>query len=206
LRDIFSGLSFYTNSTKQASISNIGNLSVGGVDDTVNKLQIYGNTRLYGDLSANTISATTYLNLPTDIRVTGGTYTAGTATFRNNTGGTFNVTGFSTVSNITSGTFTPILVNGTNVSSSSTDRLGTWTKIGNIVTLKFDFLVQPISASTNTSLTATIPFNINSGEGTQYIGSVVGSVAPYSTGFVQGNTSSATVQFYPTTTANSRWG
>jgi hypothetical protein len=99
-RDIFSGLSFYTNSTKQASISNI-NLSVGGVDDTVNKLQIYGNTRLYGDLSANTISATTYLNLPTDIRVTGGTYTAGTATFRNNTGGTFNVTGFSTVSNIT---------------------------------------------------------------------------------------------------------
>jgi hypothetical protein len=76
-------------------------------------------------------------------------------------------------------------VNGTNVSSSSTDRLGTWTKIGNIVTLKFDFLVQPISASTNTSLTATIPFNINSGEGTQYIGSVVGSVAPYSTGFVQ---------------------
>jgi hypothetical protein len=96
-------------------------------------------------------------------------------------------------------------VNGTNVSSSSTDRLGTWTKIGNIVTLKFDFLVQPISASTNTSLTATIPFNINSGEGTQYIGSVVGSVAPYSTGFVQGNTSSATVQFYPTTTANSRW-
>jgi hypothetical protein len=26
--------------------------------------------------------------------VTGGTYTAGTAVFRNNTGGTFNVTGF----------------------------------------------------------------------------------------------------------------
>jgi hypothetical protein len=93
-------------------------------------------------------------------------------------------------------------VNGTNVSSSSTDRLGTWTKIGNIVTLKFDFLVQPISASTNTSLTA-IPFNINSGEGTQYIGSVVGSVAPYSTGFVQYFISNR--QFYPTTTANSRW-
>jgi uncharacterized protein YgiB involved in biofilm formation len=30
------------------------------------------------------------------IYVTGGTYTAGTAVFRNNTGGTFNVTGFST--------------------------------------------------------------------------------------------------------------
>jgi hypothetical protein len=48
---------------------------------------------------ANTISATTYLNLPSsaggsDIRVTGGTYSNGTALFTN-TGGTFNVTGFS---------------------------------------------------------------------------------------------------------------
>ena len=43
-----------------------------------------------------TLSATTYLGLPTDITVTGGTYTAGTATFTNNTGGTFNVTGFLT--------------------------------------------------------------------------------------------------------------
>ena len=42
------------------------------------------------------ISATTYQNLPLDIRVTGGTYTAGTITFTNNTGGTFTVSGFST--------------------------------------------------------------------------------------------------------------
>jgi len=32
----------------------------------------------------------------TDVFITGGTYTAGTATFRNTTGGTFNVTGFTT--------------------------------------------------------------------------------------------------------------
>jgi hypothetical protein len=49
-----------------------------------------------GTLYVPTVSATTYFNLPTDIRVTGGTYTAGTATFRNNTGGTFTVTGFIT--------------------------------------------------------------------------------------------------------------
>jgi hypothetical protein len=60
-----------------------------------------GTTILYGGLTANTISATTYLNLPSsaggsDIRVTGGTYSNGTALFTNNTGGTFNVTGFST--------------------------------------------------------------------------------------------------------------
>jgi len=46
------------------------------------------------NLTATTISATTYLGLPIDIRVTGGTYSNGTAIFRNNTGGTFNVTGF----------------------------------------------------------------------------------------------------------------
>jgi hypothetical protein len=36
-------------------------------------------------------SATTYLNLPKDIFVTGGTYSAGTITFGNNSSGTFNV-------------------------------------------------------------------------------------------------------------------
>ena len=47
-----------------------------------------------GPLIVPTISATTYQNLPTDITITGGTYGGGTATFRNNTGGTFTVTGF----------------------------------------------------------------------------------------------------------------
>jgi hypothetical protein len=53
-------------------------------------------------LTATTISATTYLGLPIDVRVTGGTYSNGVATFTNNTGGTFNVSGF--VSNFTGGT------------------------------------------------------------------------------------------------------
>ena len=47
-------------------------------------------------LSANTISANTYHNLPIDIFTTGGTYSNGTAIFTNVTGGTFNVTGFTT--------------------------------------------------------------------------------------------------------------
>ena len=43
-------------------------------------------------------SATTYLGLPTDVYTTGGTYnnSTGIATFTNNTGGTFTVSGFST--------------------------------------------------------------------------------------------------------------
>ncbi len=51
---------------------------------------VTGSTIFINGLSANTISATTYLNLPTDIRVTGVTYSNNTFTFTNNTGGTFN--------------------------------------------------------------------------------------------------------------------
>jgi hypothetical protein len=57
---------------------------------------VNGATVFTNGLTANTLSATTYQNLPLDIRVTGGTYSSGTAIFRNNTGGTFSVTGFST--------------------------------------------------------------------------------------------------------------
>jgi hypothetical protein len=80
--------------------------------NVVNPTQTFevSTTILYGGLTANTISAT-YLNLPSsaggsDIRVTGGTYSNGTALFTNNTGGTFNVTGFSTGSTSTNTTFT----------------------------------------------------------------------------------------------------
>jgi hypothetical protein len=54
-----------------------------------------------GTLNAATISATTYQNLPTDVRVTGATYSDNTFTFTNNTGGTFNVL-FNTVTGLTS--------------------------------------------------------------------------------------------------------
>ena len=57
---------------------------------------ITGPSNFTAGLTANTISATTYYNLPKDVFVTGGTYSSGTATFTNNTGGTFSVTGFST--------------------------------------------------------------------------------------------------------------
>lgn len=67
---------------------------------------VTGPTIFTGGLTANTISATTYFNLPIDIRVTGGTYSAGTAIFTNNTGGTFSVTGFST--STSSGDYLPL--------------------------------------------------------------------------------------------------
>jgi hypothetical protein len=51
-------------------------------------------------LTATTLSATTYQNLPTDVRVTGATYNNNTFTYTNNTGGTFNIL-FNTVTGLT---------------------------------------------------------------------------------------------------------
>ena len=83
--------------TKQLSLTGL-TAFIGPYIDTVNPTftggTVSGPTRFTNGLTANTISATTYQNLPIDIRVTGGTYSAGTTTFRNNTGGTFSVTGF----------------------------------------------------------------------------------------------------------------
>jgi hypothetical protein len=59
---------------------------------------VTGNTVFTNNLSASVFSAATYLNLPIDNTVTGGTYNPsnGSVTFVNNTGGTFTVTGFIT--------------------------------------------------------------------------------------------------------------
>ena len=71
---------------------------------------VTGNTIFTNGVTANTISASTYLNLPIDVFVTGGTYdnVTGTATFTNNTGGTFNISGLFTGSTdvfVTGGTY-----------------------------------------------------------------------------------------------------
>jgi hypothetical protein len=60
----------------------------------INAEKIQGNLSIDG-ISASTISATTYQNLPIDVYVTGGTYSSGTLSLTNITGGTFTVTGFS---------------------------------------------------------------------------------------------------------------
>jgi hypothetical protein len=57
---------------------------------------VTGATQFTNGLTANTISATTYQNLPKDVFVTGGTYSNGSVLFTNNTGGTFTVNGFYT--------------------------------------------------------------------------------------------------------------
>jgi hypothetical protein len=99
-----------------------------------------------GNLTATTVYATTYQNLPTDITITGGTYSAGTATFRNNTGGTFTVTGFSTstATSFTGGTVTGA-TNFTNGLTANTFSAATYQ--GNVVT--------QIVAGTNITISPT---------------------------------------------------
>jgi hypothetical protein len=74
-----------TGGTNIQIVSSYPNFGVNFTGGTVSSA-----TNFTGGLSANTISATTYNNAPF---VTGGTYTSGTITFSNATGGTFNVTG-----------------------------------------------------------------------------------------------------------------
>lgn len=67
---------------------------------------VSGRTIFTSGITANTISATTYLNLPTDIRTTGATYSDNTFTFNSNSGGTattFSVL-FNTVTGLTANT------------------------------------------------------------------------------------------------------
>jgi hypothetical protein len=62
--------------------------------DTFTGLTVNGDLNVTGTTYTDSISAGTYQNLPLDVFVTGGTYSTGTATFTNNSGGTFNVNGF----------------------------------------------------------------------------------------------------------------
>ena len=74
---------------------NTDGTSYGATINTMTGLTINGNLTS-NTISGVTISATTYYNLPIDVKVTGGTYSNGTTTFTNNTGGTFNVSGYYT--------------------------------------------------------------------------------------------------------------
>ena len=142
---------------------------------------IYDDVIIFNGLSATTISATTYQNLPQDIFVSGGTYdnNTGTATFTNTSGGTFNVSGFSTGStggvttlttgvglsaNTTSGNVTIIntapdqvvtLSGGTGITTG-----GTYPNF--TITNSLPDQTVTLSGGTNISVTGTYPnFNIS---------------------------------------------
>ena len=93
-------ISFNGTSNEWARFTIAGNLLIGTTGDTGQRLQVSGDTLINGNLTATTVSAATYYNLPTDIRTTGATYNNNTFTFTNNTGGTYSVL-FNTVTGLT---------------------------------------------------------------------------------------------------------
>jgi hypothetical protein len=117
--------------TPSSTLTISGGTNISSVIDTPSNsvvLNLDNNISL-GSISATTISATTYQNLPTDIRVTGATYSNNTFTYTNNTGGTFNVN-FNTVTGLTiNGT---LLVNGDYVVSGNTIISGTTVYSGDV--------------------------------------------------------------------------
>jgi hypothetical protein len=130
-----------TNIEILGSYPNFGVNFTGNTSDNYLPLSggtVSGATRFTSGITANTISATTYSNLPTDIRVTGATYSNNTFTYTNNTGGTFNVL-FNTVTGLTStGTIsantistsslsaTTLTVNGVNITGDTFVTGGTY--------------------------------------------------------------------------------
>jgi hypothetical protein len=86
---------------------------------------VTGPTIFTNGLTANTFSASTYLGLPIDVRVTGATKSGSVATFTNNTGGTFTLTGL-TDTFVTGGTHS--LTGGTTTFRNNTG--GTFTVTG----------------------------------------------------------------------------
>jgi hypothetical protein len=89
-----SGSATFTNNT--GGTFTVTGFGTGGGSTEFTGGTVTGATSFIDGLSANTISATTYYNLPIDVFVTGGTYSAGITEFTNSTGGTFNVSGFKT--------------------------------------------------------------------------------------------------------------
>ena len=98
-------------------------------------------------LSASTISATTYYNLPTDIRVTGGTYSNGNTIFTNNTGGTFTVSGFTTATQGITG-----LTGSNGLSASTTNNVTTIGFSGGSINNSTNF-INGLSANTFSATT-----------------------------------------------------
>ena len=94
-----SQLNLLTTNVDASSLHNHYGTVLGLTGGTVSGL-----TNFTNGIISSTVSATTYNNLPIDVRVTGGTYSSGVATFKNNTGGTFSVTGLTTP--FTGGTIT----------------------------------------------------------------------------------------------------
>jgi hypothetical protein len=173
-----------TNNPHQTSFSNListahtHNISdVNGLNNILNgKIDISGGT-ITGNLNVNSLSATTYYGLPLDIFVTGGTYSNGTLIYKNNTGGTFSVTG------ITDSYTTGATLNG-NIIEFGNNLIGPNYYSVNLTPLISGFSKTDVRVTGGTYSNGTTVFINNTG-GTF---SVTGFTTPFTGGTVSGTT------------------
>lgn len=128
-----SGIATFTNNT--GGTFTVNGFSTGGGGSFTGGT-VTGPTNFLDGLSANTISATTYYNLPIDVYVTGGTYSNGSTTFTNITGGTFDVTGYYTGSTdvyVTGGTYTEGVTTFTNTTGGTFNVTSTTTYAAGVI-------------------------------------------------------------------------
>jgi hypothetical protein len=157
---------------------------------------VSGSTNFTNGLTANTISATTYENLPLDVFVTGGTFSGGDIIFTNNSGVTFSVSGISSFDTFVTGfsynnnTFTISQNSGSSLSAT----------INSVTGLTSSGTIQSsvISASTYQNLPADIFITggtFNSNTDTLTLGRSSGSsitITGFTDTFVTGATFSGT--------------
>ena len=127
---------------------------------------VTGDTIFTQGVTATTFSASTYLGLPLDVYVTGGTYSNGTIIFTNNSGGTFNVVGLNTGTTINLSGGTGISVSGTSPNF--------------IVENTLPDQIVNLSGGTNINVTGTYP-----NFGIEFTGV---TSSPFTGGTVTGNT------------------
>ena len=169
----------YTNNT--GGIFNVLFNTLTGL--TVNgNLNVTGNTVFTSGLTASTISATTYQNLPTDIFTTGATYSSNTFTFRNNTGGTFNVL-FNAVTGLTANTLSVTGNTTLNGLTASTISATTYQNLPIYVSA----VTEASNAFTIASTTGNTNFTVDAVTGGSY-NSLTGTITLSGTGAVNGNT------------------
>jgi hypothetical protein len=143
----------YNNANTFTVLENDGS-SYSASINVVTGLTINGNLNVTGTTSSSVISATTYQNLPTDVRVTGATYSNNTFTYTNNTGGTFSVL-FNTMTGLTING--DLNVTGTIYSTGSTQFISTTGITISAVTLSTGTTYNGINYAGNVDLTIPSP-------------------------------------------------
>ena len=150
--------------TSVMTIAANGNVGIGTTSPSSN-LHVNGSTLISGSLTASTVSATTYYNLPTDIFVTGATYNnANTFTYTNNTGGTFNVL-FNTLTGLTVNGNTTVSNGLVRIQGNSSNELVRLTQLGSGNALIVEDSTNPdvspfvINASGDTAIGLLAPLN-----------------------------------------------